>query len=105
MPNQVTAVMWRWSRPEGFRMITAMSVDGRGAGMTGAERWLRRRINPASTRATAWWCHSTLRMRLLGQPAQRRGMAVASRDALPCNDGAAARVVTYTVSGTPSKDQ
>jgi hypothetical protein len=39
--------------------------------MTGAERWLRRLVNPATTAATAWWCHSALRMRLLRQRARR----------------------------------
>jgi hypothetical protein len=36
-----------------------------------AERWLRRLINPWSTRATAWWCDSALRRRLLRQRARR----------------------------------
>jgi hypothetical protein len=39
--------------------------------MTGAERWLRRLVNPATTAATAWWCHSGLRMRWLGRRAWR----------------------------------
>jgi hypothetical protein len=38
--------------------------------MTGAERWLRRLVNPATTAATAWWCDSALRMRLLRQRAR-----------------------------------
>jgi len=36
-----------------------------------AERWLRRLINPWSTRAAAWWCESGLRRRLLRQRARR----------------------------------
>ena len=44
---------------------------GRGCPVGGAERWLRRLINPWSTRATAWWCDSALRWRLLRQRARR----------------------------------
>jgi hypothetical protein len=39
------------------------------------------------------------RLRLPGQPAHPRGMAVASLDARPCRDGAGAGVVTDTVTG------
>jgi hypothetical protein len=39
--------------------------------MTGAERWLRRLVNPATTAATAWWCHSALRTRWLRRRARR----------------------------------
>jgi hypothetical protein len=44
---------------------------GRGCPVGSTERWLRRLINPWSTRATAWCCESALRRRLLRQRAQR----------------------------------
>jgi hypothetical protein len=40
---------------------------GRGCPVGSAERWLRRLLNPWSTRATTWWGESALRRRLLRQ--------------------------------------
>ena len=89
----------------GWTVASGDVGDDRGAAGTGAERWLRGRINPASTRVTAWICHSALRMRLLGQPVQRRGTAVASLDALPCSEGVSAGMVIYTATGGSASDR
>lgn len=56
---------------DGRAIIMAVSVPGRGCPVGRTERWLRRLINPWSTRATAWWCDSALRRRLQRQQARR----------------------------------